>query len=197
MTAPAPVLMVHGIWDTAERFEPMRAALHRGGITRTRAITLQPNNGSIPIASMATQVQHAVDALATEHGTTRIDLVGFSMGALVARYYLQRLGGRERVRRYVSISGPHAGTMNAFFSWVAAGREMRPRSELLQDLARDEAPWGDVEVHSWITPWDVMIVPAQSGFLPGTRTRAFPVAMHRFMITDSRVLDALVETLRA
>lgn len=190
-----PVLLVHGIWDTGARFDSMRAALHRGGITRTRALDLRPNNGSIPIATMAAQVASAAESLRTEHASDRVDIVGFSMGALVSRYYIQRLEGRRHVRRYISIAGPHAGTANAFLSWVAAGREMRPRSALLEDLARDEAPWGEVEAHSWITPYDLMIVPPRSGFLPATKTRTFPVAMHRLMITDARVLAAVVETL--
>lgn len=194
--AAPPVLMVHGIWDTGERFTAMRAALHGAGITRTMAIDLKPNDGSIPIAAMADQVARAVDELTTRHESARIDLVGFSMGAVVSRYYIQRLGGRERIRRYVSIAGPHGGTVNAFFSRVTAGREMRPKSELLMGLDADESPWGEIEVHSWITPFDLMILPPKSGFLRGSRTRSFNVAMHRFMITDARVHAALVETLR-
>ncbi len=191
-----PVLMVHGIWDTSARFDAMRAALRSAGITRTRAIDLMPNDGSAPIATMAEQVASAVTALAREFDAPRVDLVGFSMGALVSRYYIQRLEGRERVRRYVSISGPHAGTISAWFSRMAAGREMRPRSALLEDLARDASPWGDLEVHSWLTPWDLMIVPPRSGVLRDSAVREFPVGMHRWMITDARVLAAVVETLR-
>jgi triacylglycerol esterase/lipase EstA (alpha/beta hydrolase family) len=188
--------MVHGIWDTGARFTAMRTALHRAGITKTRAIDLKPNDGSIPIASMAEQVSDAVDELVARYDSARVDLVGFSMGAVVSRYYVQRLGGRARVRRFVSIAGPHAGTVSAFFSRVAAGREMRPKSALLAELDADESPWGECEVHSWITPFDLMIVPPRSGYLRGSRTRSFNVAMHRFMITDSRVHNALVETLR-
>jgi triacylglycerol lipase len=42
-----------------------------------------------------------------------------------------------------------------------------------------------------------MIVPARSSELPGARTtRKVPVALHRWMVTDPRVLDAVAEILR-
>jgi triacylglycerol lipase len=115
----------------------------------------------------------------------------------VSRYWIQRLGGRARVRRFVSISGPHAGTANAYALPFAGVRDMRPGSALLTDLARDADPWGEVEVHCFWTPFDLMVVPARSAILPGARTvQRFPVAMHRWMLTDARVISAVRDVLR-
>ena len=41
-------------------------------------------------------------------------VVGSSMGALVSRAYVQRFEGKQRVRRFVSISGPQHGTATAW-----------------------------------------------------------------------------------
>jgi len=41
-------------------------------------------------------------------------LIGHSMGCLVARYYIERLGGKRRVERVILIGGPHVGTPHAF-----------------------------------------------------------------------------------
>jgi triacylglycerol lipase len=192
-----PALLVHGIWNTGENFVRMRAALEGAGIAPTLAIDLTPNDGRAPVAALAAQVDAAAHRLAREAGSVRIDVVGFSMGALVSRYWIQRLGGRARVRRFVSISGPHAGTASAYALPLAGARDMRPGSALLTDLAGDADPWGEVEVHCIWTPFDLMIVPARSAVLPGARgVQSFPVALHRWMLTDARVISAVREVLR-
>ena len=71
------------------------------------------------------------------------------MGSLVTRTWIQRHRGKARVRKFVSISGPHAGTMTAYFSGKAGARRMRPGSALLTELAANPDPWGEVEVHSF------------------------------------------------
>jgi triacylglycerol lipase len=188
-----PVLLVHGIWDTAARIEPLRAGLALRGIEQVIAMDLRPNNGSALIPVLAEQVRDAV----TQLGDTQVDLVGFSMGALVSRYYLQRLGGNTRVRRFVSISGPHAGTLMAYGMPFAGVKQMRPGSALLSDLSADADPWGKTEVHTLRTPYDLMIVPSTSSELSGSRSQVqFSVKMHRFMIQDSRVLDHVASLLR-
>lgn len=45
-----------------------------------------------------------------------VTLVAHSMGCLIARYYIERLGGHRKVERVILIGGPHAGTPYAFAS---------------------------------------------------------------------------------
>lgn len=191
-------LLVHGIWDSSTRLDPLRKGLVARGLTDVRAIDLTPNDGRALIPALAAQVGERAEAILRETGAARLDVVGFSMGALVSRWWIQRGGGKRLVRRYVSISGPHAGTLPAHAVPLAGVRQMRPGSALLTDLAADDDPWGDVEVHCLYTPYDLMVVPGRSGVLPGAKTvRALPVAMHRWMITDARSLDAVAAILRA
>jgi triacylglycerol esterase/lipase EstA (alpha/beta hydrolase family) len=192
----APVLLVHGIWDDGRRFDAMRTALERAGTPGVHTIDLTPNDGRAPIRDLARQLGERAHAILRESGAAQLDVVGFSMGALVTRFWIQSDRGHEIVRRYVSIAGPHRGTVNAWL-WPFAGvRDMRPGSALLSELESAHANWGGVEVHCFWTPFDLMIVPARSGILRGARSvREFRVGMHRWMITDQRVLTALVETL--
>ena len=192
----APVLLVHGIWDDGARFDRMRDALDRDGIGPIHAIDLAPNDGSAPIELLAAQVDREARALIDRSGSDRIDLVGFSMGALVSRFWLQRRGGRMRVRRFVSISGPHEGTLIAYAMTKAGVKQMRPSSDLLRALAQDADPWGEVEVHSVWTPFDLMIVPPRSSRLPACREHVLPVPLHRWMITDARAIARVSEILR-
>jgi len=48
-----------------------------------------------------------------------ITIIAHSMGCLVARYYIERLGGKRHVERVVLLGGPHAGTPYAFASLLS------------------------------------------------------------------------------
>jgi triacylglycerol esterase/lipase EstA (alpha/beta hydrolase family) len=195
--APArpPVLLVHGIDDDARKLAPLAAWLSQAGFRDVRIVELKPNNGDAPIPVLATQVAEAAASLRAHTGSARVDVVAFSMGALVTRYYLQRLEGRNHVRRFVSISGPHAGTLTGWLRFNPGARDMRPGSELLRGLAAEPTPFGDVQVFSLWTPMDLMILPASSSKLEGARERTFPVILHPLMVSDGRVLRAVEEAL--
>ena len=74
-------------------------------------LNLSPNNGNIGLDELAQQIVAYVDSHFAVDQT--IDLVGLSMGGLISRYYLQRLGGIDRVQRLITISSPHKGTWTA------------------------------------------------------------------------------------
>ena len=136
--------------------------------------------------------------MAVREGVTHVDVVGFSMGALVARWFIQRGGGKEHVRRFVSISGPHAGTSIAYAGTSPGAKDMRPDSALLKELAADVDPFGNVEVHCVYTPYDLLILPARSSILVGAQSvKKFSVPTHRRMISDDEVLDYVARLLNA
>jgi triacylglycerol lipase len=189
-----PVLCVHGIWDTASVFGSMKDALHGRGWGNVHAIDLSPNDGSADIPELAEQVSAAARALAPDGP---LDVVGFSMGALVSRYWLQKLGGREKVRRFVSISGPHRGTLTAMLSSKPGAVQMRPNSALIEGLFADPDPWGRTEVHAFWTPFDLIILPSGSSALPGARERRFNVPLHPMMLHSREVIAAVAEVLGA
>ena len=112
-----------------------------------------------------------------------------------ARHYLHDLDGRSSVRRFVSVSGPHHGTLTAYLGWKIGTRQMRPGSRFLQDLNAGDGRWGDVEVSSFWTPFDLVVVPATSSVLEGANNQAFRVALHHQMLSDDRVLEAVIQAL--
>ncbi|MGI9658934.1 MAG: FHA domain-containing protein [Gaiellaceae bacterium] len=54
-----------------------------------------------------------------------ITIVAHSLGCLVSRYYVERLGGRERVDRLILLGGPHYGTPQAV-AMLATGPRLLP-----------------------------------------------------------------------
>jgi triacylglycerol esterase/lipase EstA (alpha/beta hydrolase family) len=196
-TPHVPVLLAHGIDDTARNLRPIARRLHKLGWAEAEVeiCEFHPNDGTGGLLPLVEQLDRSARALAARTGAEKIDIVAFSMGALVARYWLMRVPGHVPVRRYVSISGPHHGTLIGYLRWNAGGEQMRPNSRLLLDLAKDEGQWGAVEVYSFWTPLDLVVVPAISSRLKGAVERTFPVVLHPLMMYDGRVISAVAEAL--
>jgi triacylglycerol lipase len=187
-----PVVLVHGITDTGAKMRKIADRLQQLG-RRTYSIDLHPSDGTIGLQLLAEQLRAFVDRYLGP--TAPFDLVGFSMGGLVSRYYLQRLGGLERVQRYVTISAPHQGTIAAHFSNRVGAVQMRPQSDFLQDLAKDVDRLATLEFTSLWTPFDLIILPPHSSQLPVGQDISLPVLAHPLMVFDRRSLDAIVTAL--
>ena len=194
MSRASPVLLIHGIDDTEALFRKMRHYLQRHG-RDVHSINLVPNNGDAGLDKLAQQVVACVEPRFRDGET--IDLIGFSMGGLVARYYVQRLGGLKRVRRFVTISSPHKGTFTAFLRRNEGARQMRPGSPFLCDLDPDMEMLERLSFTSIWTPFDLMIVPAHSSELSAGRTIRVEVAAHPLMVSSPRVLKLVLEALTA
>lgn len=189
------VLLVHGIWDTSHKMATLGSHLQREGWT-PHAPDLTPCCGRAGLDELAAQLAHTVAT--TLPPDAEFDLVGFSMGGLISRYYLQRLGGAERVRRFVTLATPHQGTWMAHSARHAAHRQMRPGSAFLRDLASDwDGVTARVQVTSLWTPLDLIIVPAHSSRLPDATERRLWVPTHPGMVRDPRCLREVTAALRA
>ncbi|MBN3869475.1 MAG: triacylglycerol lipase [Nostoc sp.] len=180
-----PVLLVHGIDDTEAVFHKMAAHLRLQGWS-VYSLDLVPNNGDVGLDELAKQVANYVTA--TFAPEQPLDLVGFSMGGIVSRYYVQRLGGINRVQRFITISSPHNGTVVAYGSWRPGCVQMRPDSIFLKDLNSDAAILGQLDFTSIWTPYDLMIVPANSSQMSVGNEVIVPVPLHPWMLTDPRSL---------
>lgn len=191
-----PVLLVHGIDDTGQKMAAIDRHLGKLGWPHRLRIDLVPSDGRASLAVLSGQVAEGAEDLRRQAGAERIDLVAFSMGTLVCRHFLQRRGGAASVRRFVSISGPHAGTLTGFLRWNQGASEMRPGSPFLKDLERDADELGRrVRCYSFFTPLDLMIVPSSSSQVTWARNETFPVLVHPWMVEDERVLGAVARVL--
>ncbi|MGO9865717.1 MAG: esterase/lipase family protein [Terriglobales bacterium] len=189
-----PVVLDPGIFDTSKIFRRMASWLSASGF-RPLALNLIPSSGALGLDQLAAQVGEFADRHLSpgEH----FDLVGFSMGGLVSRYFVQRLGGIERVRRLITISAPHHGTYLAYALGNRGSRQMRPGSDFLRQLNRDAGMLERVGFASIWTPLDLMIVPANSSRLGVGEEFRIPVALHPWMLRSKRVLELVAKLLRA
>ncbi len=192
ITALPPVVIVHGIFRDHRLMSRLRKTFALAG-RRVFTPDLSPNDGSVGINELAVQLGEFLERhLAPGE---RCDVIGHSMGAMVARSYLQRHGGRARVRKLVTLAAPHHGTMMAWFFGGRGVRDLRPGSPFLRDLARDVSRLDGVLVASYWTPFDAIIVPPRSSELPIGRNVCVALPHHRALVTNRRLARELVELL--
>jgi triacylglycerol lipase len=189
---PTPVLLIHGFKDDARKMEPLRRHLQSRGL-RAESIHLKPNLGQARLEELGAQVAAFVQLHFGPDAP--LDVVGFSMGGLVARYYVQRLGGVDRVRRLVTLASPHQGTLLAWCIPNPGCRQMRPGSAFLRDLNADQSWMQRVETTSVWTPLDLMILPAWSSELQGARNIRKWVLAHPLMVLQRKALETVAAVL--
>lgn len=188
------ILMVHGITDTGKVFKTMTSYLEKKGY-KTYTIDLIPNIGTGDLRDLAQQVKEYIDEKFPPE--EKIILLSFSMGGLVTRYYLQRLNGIEKVEQYISISAPNNGTNLGYTLPLKGILQMRPHSGFLRDLNRDvQATLGKIQCLIIWTPFDTMIIPANSSLLGIGKEVSVPILVHKWMLKDERVFAEINNFLR-
>ncbi|MFI2202367.1 esterase/lipase family protein [Streptomyces sp. NPDC020192] len=130
-----PVVLLHGFIDNRSVFVLLRRSLAQHGGQRVESLNYSPLTCDIRAA--AELLGRHVEEICERTGSPRVDIVGHSLGGLIARYYVQCLGGDLRVRTLVTLGTPHAGTRVAPLADAhPIVRQMRPGSEVLEELAR-------------------------------------------------------------
>ncbi|MGH3854562.1 MAG: esterase/lipase family protein [Pseudonocardiaceae bacterium] len=158
-TAGTPVLLVHGFADNRSVFAVLDRALRRHGFGVVYSVNYGVRTaltGDVP--SVARELGREVERICEATGAERVHVVGHSLGGLVARYYVQRLGGDARVHTLVTLGAPHHGTMAAYLLPAPVLHQLRPHSELMAELAapsprcrtRFVAVWSELD--EWIVP---------------------------------------------
>lgn len=153
-----PVLLLHGFIDNRSVFVLLRRSLHRYGWRHVEALNYSPL--TCDLRKAAELLSRHVEEVCARTGHRRVDLVGHSLGGLIARYYVQRLGGDLRVRRVVTLGTPHSGTRVApLMSAHPIVRQMRPDSDVIAELSLP-APNCQTQFIAFWSEEDQVMVPA-------------------------------------
>ena len=139
------------------------------------------------------------EVLAQEHGREgplAVDIVAHSMGGLVARFYIERMGGADKVQRLVTIGTPHRGTRFGRFGLGLPGaRDLVGGSPLLADLGpvRPGAAYTSI----WSRADAVIQPPESSSIAPAGSDEVFDDLGHLSLVLSPRVVDVIDARLRA
>ncbi|CAJ59815.1 Putative secreted lipase [Frankia alni ACN14a] len=165
MRAPAaagtPILLVHGLVDNRSIFTRLHHQLRRRGFRRVRAVELPL--WTTTVEDGARVLAAAVTAAAGDGG--HVHVVAHSLGGLVARYHVQRLGGDRQVDTLITLATPHGGTRLAELVPRALPypllAQLRPGSPLLVELGRP-APGCRTRFVAVAAGRDTVVRPAQA-----------------------------------
>jgi pimeloyl-ACP methyl ester carboxylesterase len=158
-----PVLLLHGFVDNRSAFTLLRRSLSRHGWTHVQAVNYSPFTPDLRTA--AEQLGAHVERACAQSGRSRVDIVAHSLGGLIARYYVQCLGGDARVRTLVTLGTPHSGTRAVpSFTPHPLARQMRPASPVLTELAAP-APGCRTRFVAFWSDLDQLMIPVGSARL--------------------------------
>ncbi|MEV6394116.1 alpha/beta fold hydrolase [Streptomyces sp. NPDC051907] len=155
-----PAVLLHGFVDNRSVFILLRRSLARYGWRHLECLNYSPLTCDIRTA--AELLGRHIEEICTRTGHREVDIVGHSLGGLIARYYVQRLGGDQRVRILVTLGTPHSGTAVApLASAHPIVRQMRPESSVIQELRRP-APGCRTRFVSFWSDLDQIMVPIET-----------------------------------
>lgn len=194
--AGTPIILIHGIVDNRTVFALLSRGLRRRGFGRVVNVNYSSINGDVRL--LADRLGEIVEQVCEETGFERVHVVGHSLGGLVARYYVQRLGGDDRVHTLVTLGSPHAGTLPAYVLPHPLVRQLRPGSDVLRELA-DPAPGCRTRFVAVWSDLDQMIVPKQAAMIVHPDLQARNVFVrgvgHLSLPVDGRVVHEICTTL--
>jgi triacylglycerol lipase len=157
--AGTPILLIHGLVDNRSIFTVLRRALRRRGFGRIWSMNYHVLTHDLRAASR--RFEATVEAICEQTGYERIHVVGHSMGGVVARYYVQRMGGDARIHTLVTLGSPHGGTHAAKLLPTGVCRQLQPSSEVLAEL-REPAPGCRTRFVAFWSDLDALISPKRA-----------------------------------
>lgn len=118
-----PILLIYGFAQTRRVLSVLENRLRRDGycVWSINQGGLFDTFNTAGIEDLAALVGEKVDRMVRRHNLPKIDIVAHSMGGLIARYYVKRLGGDRYVRNLVTLGTPHHGTSMAIPGILALG----------------------------------------------------------------------------
>lgn len=183
------VIFVHGFFATAGVFRPMRERIIDETGSKVASFTHAPG---VSIVRIAKSLARIVDRIAK---CKRVHLVGHSLGGLVARWYVQELGGHERVSQTISLGSPFGGTEIARRFPILVGRELCRTSPLLARL-RARAHEHEVPHTSIVGADDTMVIPRESAIFPRGDVVVLPNRGHNSLLFDGESIAAVTERVK-
>ena len=185
--------MIHGLWNTSSIFSSITSKLDDIGIEYF-APTLKHSYGMTSILDLTYKLN---ELILEKYGLGKeIDILGFSMGGIIGRYWLQKFNGYKRTRRLISIGSPHKGTLMAQLIPKYPFRgisEMKINSTFLRGLANNDFFLDEIECINFFTYWDLMAFPGGWTNLNFGKKISVKVYKHRNLVRNKSVVEKIID----
>jgi triacylglycerol lipase len=170
-----PVALVHGYFHNRSGFDYLSRELRVRGFRWIHGMNYNPLGHSVP--DLAERFGRYVEDLRRVSGVNRVHVVGHSLGGVIARWYVEELGGHKFVDTCVTIGTPHYGTLAAYLGPGQAAKDLRPGSGVMQRL-ENSLRRSRVKYVNLYSDLDFLILPPSSALLPEQRN------VHNHLIED-------------
>ncbi len=190
-----PVALVHGYFHNRSGFDYLSRELRRRGFRWIHGMNYNPIGHSVP--DLAERFGRYVEDLRRVSGANRVHVVGHSLGGVLARWYVEQLGGHKYVDTCVTIGTPHAGTYAAYLGPGQAAKDIRPGSGVIQALD-SSLRRSRVKYVNLYSDLDLLIVPPSSGLLPerrNVRNHLIEDLGHTSLLLSEELVDQLCSRL--
>ena len=187
-----PIILIHGLWNTSSIFSSIITKLDDIGIEYF-APTLKHSYGMTSIIDLTNILN---ELILEKYGLEKeLDILGFSMGGIIGRYWIQKFNGYKRTRRFISIGAPHKGTLVAQLVPKYPFRgisEMKINSKFLRKLANSDFLLDDVECINFFTYWDLMVFPSWWTSLNLGEKISLKVYKHRNLVRNNLSVEKII-----
>ena len=180
------VVLVHGFLATAGIFRPLRARLEKETGARVATFTHAPGVG---VRRIARRLAELVERLPP---SARVTVVGHSLGGIVARYYVQELGGNRHVSRTISMATPFGGIP---VPQLLVGADVHAQSELLRRI-RERAHEFDVPHTSIVAAEDTWVAGVATACLGYGDVVVLPDRGHNGLLFCEHVAGVVIDRVR-
>lgn len=190
---PRPVVLVHGTLEApAFNWAAIGPTLKNEGYC-VYSLTYGENvlslGGRFPglddIRESATELRSFVDWVRFFSGSSKVDIVGHSQGGMMPHYYIERLGGADKVDKLVGLAPSNHGTtlsglteigealgvlglVNDFLGVLTPSLEQQEAGSSFQnDLFGDGDTVAGPDYTTIVTEHDIVVTPYTNGYLDG------------------------------
>ncbi|MEZ4220841.1 MAG: MYXO-CTERM sorting domain-containing protein [Polyangiaceae bacterium] len=170
LAKPRVVLLITGVTIPAKWFEPIEARLTRDGFIPV--VYEPPELLSGDLEQNTKWLGDVIEKVKADYKQDTIDILAECTGGVIARHYIQSLGGAKNVARMVTFISPQHGVGKAPMAAAVAGwpalYDLSPGSKFLTAVNQAPLP-KDVAFTSIYSCTDEYIQPYQSSIIPGAK----------------------------
>jgi pimeloyl-ACP methyl ester carboxylesterase len=186
-----PIVLVHGLGGNRGLWLPLRLFLRMNGHRRIYAFGYE--SGSIE--GHAEGLKGFIRDVLRATGEEQVDIVAHSLGGIIARYAVQRLGLGREVRTLITMATPHQGTYAAQYVNTPLTRSLRPESSTIRDLNTDDRSGYPLRFFSIYSNRDVYVVPAEGMAHPHAQNIFLPKVSHSQYLVSPRIFRVVASCL--
>jgi triacylglycerol esterase/lipase EstA (alpha/beta hydrolase family) len=187
---PRPVILLHGYAMGRANFLLLANRMALAGLGPIVGFEYWTLGG---VARPSAALAEFVETVCAQLGVAQVDLVGHSLGGIIARHYVSSVGA-PRVAHLVTLGSPHGGTPFSRFGIGRTATEMLEGSTLLGELAARGLP-PDVHATAIWSRADGLVSSRAQATLPGAEMIEVSGLGHLALLASRRVAREVIRRL--